>query len=87
MLKAAIFLGLSVIENREIVLLQIRDGLALAVDHHVHFNQPGVDAKNGVSWATARLAARQSRPIHLIDPTIRNNQHGSAGEPGRRLRP
>ena len=68
------FLGLSVIENRKIVLLQIGDGLAFAVNHHIHFHQPGVDAENvGVSWATTAVAAaaRQSRPVHLIDPTIR----------------
>ena len=46
MLKAATFWGFPVIENRKIVLLQVRDGLALAVDHHVHFHQPGVDAEN-----------------------------------------
>ena len=66
------FLGFSVIENRKIVLLQVRDGRAFAVNHHVHFHQAGVDADNGVSWAmaVAAAAARQNRPVHLIDPTI-----------------
>ena len=67
MLKAAIFLGLAVIENRKIVLLQVRDRLAFAVDHHVHFHQAGVDADNWRLLGEDRW--RQSRRGRT-DPSI-----------------
>ena len=66
-LKVEIFWGLSVIENREIVLLQIRDGLAPAVRHYVHFNQPRVDAENiavlGYDGLGCGGQAEKSRPL------------------------